>query len=237
MKIVFIADAHLKGPGDPHEKPLIEFIDSLNNVNSLVILGDLFDFWTGFNPVVYNNYLPVLESLQRLTRKGVKIIYLEGNHDFAMGSFFKDTLNAEVYPDFLELRLDGRRFYLSHGDTVSMTLTYSLWRAYLRSPVFRVMARIATPRVVWSIAMGLSNKSRKKTYRIKTNFTEPRLRDFAKKLIQDGYNGVVLAHSHVAGVHSEGKGVYANPGSWAQHKSYLVYDNGEFRAERFTAQP
>ncbi len=231
MKIVFIADAHLKGLDDPYQKTLVKFIERLDGVDTLVILGDLFDFWAGDNRVAYRNYLPLLESLVALRKKGVKIIYLEGNHDFSMGSFFVDKLGASVHPDSFDLDVNGKRVYLSHGDTAAMTLGYRLWRGFLRSPVFRVIALLATPAVVWKSALYLSRRSR--NYGKGSLPIDSALREFARKKINDGFSAVVMAHSHVAGIHREGKGYYANPGPWADKMHYLVYDDGGFRLERW----
>lgn len=232
MRIVFISDAHLKGLDDPNQDSVVRFLDGLERVDTLIILGDLFDFWTGFNEVVRRNYLPVLESLIRLRKKGVEIIYLEGNHDFGMGSFFTDTLNARVYPESADVVLDGKRFYLAHGDMVHMTAGYRLWRGFLRSPIFRVAAKAATPKVVWNIALGVSANSRKKARDYSHNPIEARLAEFAEMRIAEGFDFVVLAHSHMPGVHKKGNGTYANPGSFIGKKSYLVYEGGGIRLEK-----
>lgn len=234
MKIVFVADAHLKGASDPNLKNLSAFLDGLDRVDTLVALGDLFDFWAGANERVYKEYRDVLESLLRLKKRGVKIIYLEGNHDFSMGDFFTRELGASVHPGFFEWTLDGKRVLLAHGDTVSMTRGYALWRGFLRGPAVRLVTRVTPPGLVWKIANLLSRKSRK--YNQKGNIVEERLREFARERIGAGFDTVILAHSHVAGVHKEEangrKGTYANPGSWAGDRSYLVYEKGALRVAR-----
>ena len=63
MKIVFIGDAHIKGLSDPEMPALCAFIDSLWPINTLVIMGDLFDVWTGTNKVTLHEYGPLLQSL------------------------------------------------------------------------------------------------------------------------------------------------------------------------------
>lgn len=232
MKIVFISDAHLKGPQDPFQEKAVRFLEGLTSIDRLVVLGDLFDFWTGSNHVVLKNYRPVLEALKRLAGRGVKITYLEGNHDFSMGSFFTGELGADVYAEAAEIVIDNKRFYLGHGDAVKMTTGYRLWRAYLRSPVFRVMAGIATPPVVWNIALDLSKRSRRRAYKVKSNTTEPALKALAEKKIGEGFDCVVFGHSHLAGVHRIKAGIYANPGS-LRDGSYLTYEAGEWGLRRF----
>lgn len=233
MRTVFIADAHLKGLDDPNQKSLVEFLDKLK-ADNLVVLGDLFDFWTGGNKVVLRNYRPVLDSLLRLAKRSTKIIYLEGNHDFDMGSFFTEDLKASVYTESADLTIDNKRFYLAHGDMVSMTTGYTVWRAFLRSPLFRFIAWLATPNGTWNIADRLSKNSRKKSRKHKRDGSaiDIRLKEFAGVKTSDGFDCVVFAHSHVAGVQSLGKGVYANPGSWLE-RNYLVYDGRQFRVERY----
>ncbi|MFQ5441438.1 MAG: UDP-2,3-diacylglucosamine diphosphatase [Thermodesulfobacteriota bacterium] len=234
MNIIFIADAHLKGPDDPNQKTLARFLDGLKGVDTLVILGDLFDFWTGYNKFLYEKYQLVLDAMKSLRGRGTRIIYLEGNHDFTMGTFFVDTLGAGVYQDTHTLRVGETNILLAHGDMVDMTTGYRLWRGFIRSPLFRLILKIAPPWFVWRVAMHLSGKSR--NYSVKGKFIDRRLRRFARERISSGADVVILGHSHVAGVHEEEvngkKGVYANPGSWLDG-SYLVYNDGEFRVERY----
>ncbi|MBI5238125.1 MAG: UDP-2,3-diacylglucosamine diphosphatase [Deltaproteobacteria bacterium] len=234
MKAVFIADAHLSGASDPNQKKLAKFLDSLSDIDTLFILGDIFDYWSGYDEVAGREYKEVLGSLKRVSAKGIKIIYLEGNHDFSMGPFFTDTVKADVYPDEAEITLDNKRAYLAHGDTVNMSLGYRLWRGLLRSFFFRIIVRLIPPEQGWNIAMRLSGKSRQ--YSIHKAVVEERLKAFAQKKISEGFDIVVLGHSHSAAVHDENagarKGVYANPGSFSKGSSHLVFEGGRLRVKR-----
>lgn len=229
MKIVFLADAHLKGLDDPNQKGLVEFLDSLAGIDTLVLLGDIFDFWTGcFKGYVYPQYMPVLDGLMRLRKRGINIICLEGNHDFSMGAFFENDLGARVYSDFFEGDIDGVRMYLAHGDAITGGIGHALWRRILRSRLFCLIMRVAGPQFVWDTAMRMSTKSR--AYNKGYENIETRLKAFALRKFKSGAGAVIFGHSHVAGVHmenAEGKTVvYANPGSWASDRSYLLYEGG-----------
>ncbi len=234
MKIIFIGDAHINGLGDPGMAPLCSFIDSLWPINTLVIMGDLFDVWTGTNKVTMHEYGPLLQRLRVLKCKGTRIIYLEGNHDFSMGHFFTGDLMADVYPENHTLEIDGKKLYLSHGDTVRMSASDKLWRAFLRSALFTIISKLLGPRKVWQIAKKLSNKSR---YYGAKKEVESAIKEFATKKLMDGYDGVVFGHSHVGGVLEEatgpGTGFYANPGGWVNERSYLIYEEGKLRMEKF----
>lgn len=235
MKLIILADAHLKGLDDPNQKGLVEFLDSLAGIDTLVLLGDIFDFWTGcFKGYVYPQYMPVLESLVRLRSRGINIIYLEGNHDFSMGAFFENNLGARVYPDFFEGDIDGVRMHLAHGDAIAGGFVHTFWRWFLRTGLLGFIARAAGPRFVWDVAMGMSTKSR--TYSRGYEKIEAKLKAFAQAKFNAGVGAVILGHSHVAGVHTEvidGRTVvYANPGSWASDRSYLFYEGGKFEVKK-----
>lgn len=238
MRIIFIADAHIKGLEDKNQKSLAEFLEAQSaspdlRPDKVVFLGDIFDFWTGFNSVVYHKYLPLLNALLTLRDRGVKILYLEGNHDFAMGRFFTEVLGADVHADNCRLSLEGKELFLAHGDAISMSFGYATWRGFLRSRLFRVLKRLAGPGIAIRVADMLSSRSRGKAKRGEA--LDRRLKEFAKRRVLSGFDAVVLGHSHVPGAYIVGdeskSGLYANPGSWTDG-TYLVYDKGEFKVER-----
>ncbi len=231
MKIVFLGDAHLKGEGEASESALLEFLQNLKNVDYLVILGDLFDFWTARNTVACLRYRGVLNALKDVKEGGVKIIYVEGNHDFSMGRFFTDELGAEVVEGSLIVELDNRKFYLTHGDTVEMTKGYRRWRGFLRSPLFDLLNMALPSSLVWGIAMKLSGRSR--SYDTKGPALDKKLREFAGERIKGGADIVVMGHSHMAGVTEIGGGIYANPGGWQGGQSYLLYEKGKMELRKY----
>jgi UDP-2,3-diacylglucosamine hydrolase len=238
MKAIIIADAHLRGLEDPSQKTLEAFLDKLADdpPNKLIILGDLFDFWAGFNDVVYKEYAPTLLALLKLKEKGVKTIYFEGNHDFFMGSFFSDKLEADIYKKSAEITLNDKKLFLSHGDIVETNPRYVFWRAFLRSFIARAILALLGSRYSWQLAKKLSRESGR--YHGERPDIEKLYAPFVREKIALGFDGVILAHSHKAtmeDIESGGhKGQYLNPGAWAESRSYLVFESGQFKLERFS---
>ncbi len=240
MKIIFIADAHLRGIDDPNQQDLASFLSWLTaedrRPDKLVLLGDLFDFWTGGCSVVYDHYKPVLDALLRLKDAGVKVIYLEGNHDFSMGSFFTKDLGAEVFTSFHEIDIEGKRTFLAHGDICDDSLGYRLWRWLIRSIFFKALISILPDKTTWKIAKKLSGNSRRNP--IRSRELERRFKGFAREKIAEGFDNVILAHTHIPAVKAEvankRKGTYANPGSFEGSKKYLQYADGKFRVKTFS---
>ena len=235
MRAIFIADAHLKGLNDPNQKHLCAFLENLKDIDKLFILGDLFEFWTGYNKTLEYNYSPVLAQFKRLKESGTNIIYVEGNHDFSVGQFFKDILDGAVYPDSADITLDGKRFFLAHGDIAEHSISYKIWRRFLRSPVVSIIVKIVPPFLVWKAAMILSKKSRGNHKR--GDVLDNLQREFAKEKIKQGFDIVIFAHSHVPEISEIAvngkKGIYANPGDWIKEFSYLVYEDGNIGLERY----
>lgn len=235
MKAIFIADAHLKGLNDPNQKRLCSFLETLKDVDKLFILGDLFEFWAGYNQLLQRHYSPVLAQFTHFKQRGGKIVYVEGNHDFSVAPFFKKILNCEVYPDSADIVLDGKRFFLAHGDIAERSAGYKIWRRFLRSGFLSAIIKITPPSIVWKIAMKLSKRSCKN--HMAGDSLEKRQKKFAKEKITQGFDVVVLGHSHVPEILQETgsgiNGIYANPGDWVNEFSYLVWENGKIRLERY----
>ena len=113
MRTVFIADAHLNHPDDANYRQLLAFINTLRGqVDTLCILGDLFDFRVGLPNLAFPEHEPLLEALATVQRGGARLIYLEGNHDFRLGDDFAQRIGAEIYPDSFLLEQQGHRIFL-----------------------------------------------------------------------------------------------------------------------------
>src|SRR3989338_3613582 len=195
MKAIFIADAHLRGLDDPNQKTLCSFLETLKDIDKLFILGDLFEFWTGYNQILEHHYSPILNQFKKLKKSGTEVIYIEGNHDFFVAPFFKEILGGEVYPDSADINLDGKRFFLAHGDIVEHRIGHKVWRSFLRSSFLRMLIRITPPSFVWRVAMRLAKTSRSNYSR--GIMVDNLQREFAKKKIENGVDIVMLAHSHI----------------------------------------
>jgi UDP-2,3-diacylglucosamine hydrolase len=252
LKIIFVADAHLRGALDPNQAALEGFFLWLetekNRPDKLILLGDLFDFWTGGCNLLLKHYKPILDALKKLQTKGVEIIYLEGNHDFSMGSFFTKELHAKVFKTSHEINIEGKRTFLAHGDICDDSTGYRLWRWLIRSIFFKITIRLLPDKTILRIAGKLSKGSRRNPLRSRE--LERRIKNFARNKISKGFDYVILAHTHIPAIKTEvanntkssetgpskaeRKGIYANPGSFEGSRKYLQYADGKFRVKTFS---
>jgi UDP-2,3-diacylglucosamine hydrolase len=236
MKTVyFISDAHF-GLEDPEaesfkEKALLAFLDHIDSGGILYILGDLYDFWFEYKSVIPRRPVSVLCALERLKAREVEVHYLTGNHDFWLESFFQTQLGIEVHPDPVDTRLEGKRFWIAHGDgIIKNDRGYRLLKKVLRNPLSIFLYRLLHPDLAFGLAGFCSRLSR----------NHPAFPDqddeyvsHAEIRFSEGYDCVVMAHTHRP-MRVEKQGcVYVNTGDWMRHFTYSRLENGQLTLERW----
>ena len=225
---IFLSDAHLTEENRENQDRLIRFLErEKEDLATLVLLGDLFEFWFGFEGYIYREYVPILEQLKSLSHRGVRIKYIEGNHDFCLGPFFKGKLGAEIYAEEMEEILGGKRIYVAHGDRVNLRDYESrLFRRALKNQLSYAVMRWAGPELSMKVAKWLSSRSRGKNhYRAPGHI--PIFKTFAMNKFREGIDVVILGHSHYPEQVLENANgrerVYFNVGDWITFFSYLRY--------------
>lgn len=239
MRRVFIADAHLRNPSDENYRLLLRFFTELKGTTkTLYILGDLFEFWVGYQESVFPHYQPVLRSLEELRASGTEIVYFEGNHDFHLGRFFTETLQATIYSNPAILNLDGRRIYICHGDQInSNDRSYLFLRFLLRSRVTRTLfTQIPSP-IVTRVAKHLSLRSKRKhgERNSKWNY-ETLLSNFAEMRFRDSCDAVITAHYHyplLTTTKDGRKKTLLSIGDWITQYSYGELTDGKLSLHRY----
>jgi len=201
MRTIFLADAHLVAPADRNYRMLLKFLAELSgNTETLIIMGDLFDFWLGFPSQPFRQYDAVLDALQSLTRSGCRLVYFEGNHDFHMGDIFRKRLGADIHPGPAIMTLQGRRLFLCHGDQINRAdRGYRLLRRLLHNRLVAAAVTCFPPSLALRIKQGLQHSSQA-GYRSKSERWDYRqiIRQFASSVRENGCDGLVTGHFHLA---------------------------------------
>jgi len=247
---IFVADAHLTGRAPEEMAAFVRFLDRERpRMGHLVVLGDLFEFFFGFKKsygspdeksFAFPEYLPVLNKLLALHREGIRIKYFEGNHDFSLHSYFRERLgmNVEVYPGGREERLEGKRAFLAHGDLSNPgQWKYRFLRRMVKNRLTYGLIQLAGPRLSRRVADWMSGKSYG-LYHGALPEPPPAFRAFARRKFQEGFEVVVLGHSHFPDEFVEEiegrRHLYFNVGDWMIHRSFLRFSPPEmFQLSRF----
>src|SRR3989338_202536 len=147
MKALFLSDVHYKGLDDPNTPLLLSFLENeLHRGDALVVVGDLFDLWIGYDHVVYAEYVPVLSKFYELKNLGVRVIYVEGNHDLFLGPFFTKKLGVQVLNREGLVVIDNKKIYLHHGDGIDERgFLKKLALGFFRTKAAIVLSRLIVP--------------------------------------------------------------------------------------------
>jgi UDP-2,3-diacylglucosamine hydrolase len=189
----------------------------------VIVLGDLFDFYHGYDRYIYPWYRSAADSLKILAERGKRVIFLEGNHEFRMGAYFEAYTGAECTRE-ISLDIDGRKVFVAHGDAFARLSLANI----LKRPFFYKIMDILGPAITWGIAAMMrpliSRKRKEYSDTVRDIF-----RSYAMIKFSEGYDVVVLAHSHIPDVLEINEGSvakkYLNTGDLAQYASYVVYQS------------
>ena len=232
MKAVFLSDAHLRSSSSRTSEMLLSFFrDFSGRYDHLFLVGDFFDFWFSGGDRFYAPFRPLVDRLLALREEGVTIHYFEGNHDFFLEDFF-GRRGFVVVPRDLSIRLDGKLFYIAHGDTIDRdNRSYLRLRRFFRSGLFRKLQAALPPPILWKAAAVSSRFS-------KDYLSDPpaplvrKMQNFAREKFDEGYDAVVVGHCHQPLLREtvlDGRiRHFVTLGDWVRYFSYLVYDNGKF---------
>ncbi len=199
-------------------------------VRTLFLLGDIFDFWIGFRHVVFAPYIPLLEALRQLRESGTAIVYVEGNHDFHLGPYFREILGCRILPAGGGVEIGGQRIFIAHGDLVNPAdRGYRLLRRLLRSRPLRLLTFLLPPDLIWEIACRSSRlSSRGHTAKRQRWLPEDLLLAHARERFAEGYQAVVTGHFHTPLLRATEQGTVIGLGDWIEQYSYAVWENGAF---------
>ena len=119
IKTLFISDVHL-GTKKCQADKLLEVIKNYE-FEKLIIVGDFIDLTSLKRKFYWHpDHSTVIQKVLRLSRKGVSVTYILGNHDFYLRELIKeDNINIgdvllcdELYYETLK----GEKIYICHGD-------------------------------------------------------------------------------------------------------------------------
>ncbi len=243
--IYFASDIHL-GAGDPDTARRTEcrfcaWLDRVaRDAEAIFLMGDLFDFWFEYREVVPRGYVRSLGRLAALADRGVRVVFMTGNHDMWVRDYLSRECGMEVYTAPREFTLSGRRMLLAHGDNLRIghLTVLRLMNALFRSRMLRWLFRW-TVHPDWAVRFGRwwSGKSRK------SHGPEPDAEAVTAPLVaysrdyraaHPDVDTFIYGHMHVArDVHEQGLRVLFL-GEWERQPAFAALDAaGRLTLERF----
>jgi UDP-2,3-diacylglucosamine hydrolase len=218
-----ISDAHLGFAPESVERNVIAFLRYVaNQGGSLVVNGDLFEFWFEWKSVIPRRGFRALAALADVVDAGIPVLMIAGNHDCWGGDVLRKDVGVDYQFGPWTGDVAGWRARIEHGDGLrpAEDKKYRLIKPILRSPLAIKSFRYLHPDFATRLATGSSHASRSYSAR-----DEGRgLRDAAIRAaaLHPAVELLIFGHSHVATLERLPSGaIYGNPGSWLDAPTFL----------------
>lgn len=228
--------------GRAHEANIVEFLRRIEpTARALYLVGDVLDYWFEYRTVVPRGHIRFFGQLARMADAGVEITWLTGNHDIWLFDYLRDEIGVRIVDGNLTEQIDGRRFFISHGDGLGRVPTgFRIIRSIFRNKLAQKLYSAIHPR--WTIpfahawssgSRGYDNQSELPSWHgtIQTNVTSW-AENYAHAHPDTDF--IVLGHHHVMVNEALKTGCrLVILGDWIRHDSYAVVRNGQLQLLRY----
>lgn len=133
---LLISDLHLTPSMPLTAQRFFDFCEKeAPKVESVFILGDLFEYWVGDDAAVSSPFQQeVQRAIANLSTK-VKTYYLHGNRDFLIGQSFIKKTGMTLLSDPSSVDIANQKWVLAHGDALcTADVGYQAFRSWVRKP-------------------------------------------------------------------------------------------------------
>lgn len=232
MSALFVSDLHLDAGRPAATDCFLRFLAGpARQVDTLYILGDLFEAWTG-DDAAGRHEQRVMQALSAFTTGGTRCCLIRGNRDFLIGSGFARATGVDVLDDETVVEACGHRVLLMHGDTLCTDdHAYQRYRRIVHQRWLQAIY-LSLP-VGWR--QGIADFARRRSRA--SNAVKPdAIMDVnpaavAQALARHGVRWLIHGHTHRPAIHvldldgHEGRRFVL--GDWYEQGSVLRCDGGE----------
>ena len=231
--LVVVSDVHIKTEDDERYLQLCQLVDEASRVSagSLVLNGDIFDFFFGWGGYFRGKYGRLLRGLDKLVDSGAVVWFVSGNHEFGLEALSRHH-KFEVVPSEGKVwnGRNGEKILISHGDLLRFDPWYDLYRRFIRSHFVSVLAVIFPQKLLDLLTLWFARTSRKKD-RYRTLNHGKIIESASNKLNESLASTIIIGHFNHPNDEQLGNGKrLLSVNSWDQPSCLAVSDNG--RIER-----
>lgn len=233
---IFISDIHL-GTKFSKAKRVLNFLKH-NESENLILVGDIIDGWAIKRKFIWpQTHSDVIQKVLKKARKGTKVTFITGNHDEFLRPFVPlilgDSLNVTNELDYYSL--DGKKYYVTHGDFFDSITMTKKWLAILGDYGYDLLLHLNAILNFFRQKLGIKKywslskyvKDNVKTSVSFINDFESVLSNHAKN---KGYDGIICGHIHKAEIRYIDEIIYLNCGDWVENCTAIVETlEGEFK--------
>lgn len=230
-----ISDAHLGVASPDAENALLDLLaQARTTAASIVVNGDLFEFWFEWKHVIPRSGFRAVAALGAARRAGLPVLFIAGNHDCWGGEALERDAGVAYHVGTWTGTIGNWRVRMDHGDGLRAAEDrgYRALRSVIRSRWSRWLFRWVHPDFgVW-LAFASSHTSR--TTRARDGGAGLRAIGLETLAANPDTDLVMHGHSHVAMLERAPSGnVYANAGGWLMDPTFLVIDDDRIELRRW----
>ena len=236
MSTAFISDLHLAAKAPDISKRFQDYLaNDLLGVETLYILGDLFEYWIGDDAAEVLGMQTILEALQNLTKTGIKGYFIAGNRDFLIGETFAQMTGFEILADESVITLGDENVLILHGDSLCTDdHLHQQFRAEMMcNPAFHQQALSLSVEQRIAKAEQLRGMSAEHKSEISMQIMDVNEDSVIKLFEQTGVCRMIHGHTHRPAIHSHstknGQAERIVLGDWYTQNSFLIHDQQGYR--------
>ncbi len=231
IKTLFISDVHL-GTKKSQADKLLEVFKKYE-FQQLVIVGDFIDLTSLKRKFYWNeDHSTVIQKILRMSRKGVKVSYILGNHDFYLRGLIKESNislgEIEIMDEMFYLTDAGESIYICHGDQFDGFVRLHPFLYVIGDFAYELSFKINSAYNKTRKLFGLEYWSLSKFLKSKVKDAVSFINDFkrlsAMKLEEVGCDSIMIGHIHTPAIEDIGGKTYYNTGDFCESCSYLIED-------------
>ena len=241
LDILVISDVHL-GTYGCHAKELLHYLKSVKP-KTVILNGDIIDIWQFSKRYWPKAHMKIIKHFMEWVTKGVKIIYVTGNHDEMLRKFTGFKMGSFKIVDKVILELDNeKKAWVFHGDVFDVTMQHSKWLAKLGAAgydtliVINSVVNFISEKIFKKGKVSLSKKI-KNSVKSAVKFINSFEQTAADIGISNKYNYVICGHIHQPEIRTiendQGKIIYLNSGDWIENLTALEYVNSVWSLYKF----
>lgn len=238
-RLVVLADAHLGAAPAADEEALLRFLDTIPQPgDTLLLAGDIFDFWFSYRRLIPRRNFRVTAALTTLARR-IPVAMIGGNHDRWGDSFWREDAGIAFEPHQLRLPLGAHEVLAIHGDGLHEERPGAAWMHKATSSPFviNLFRRLHPDRGFWIADKLGHNLEYGVTHPAAVAAAADRQQRWAvEQLRSDPLLGaVVMGHTHrEAAIEAMPGRWYLNPGAWLDGHRYATLDDEGAKLLRFS---
>jgi UDP-2,3-diacylglucosamine pyrophosphatase LpxH len=233
IKTLFISDVHL-GTRKSQANKLLDVLKEYE-FDNLIIIGDFIDL-TALKKKFYWNedHSTVIQKILRLSRKGVNVVYLLGNHDHFLRGLIKEEQfdinlgNILICDEYKYETTKGEKIFICHGDQFDGFIRLHPFLYVLGDFAYELSFKINKIYNKLRRVLGLDYWSLSKYLKSKVKDAIAFVNDFKylsiQKLKETNCDSIMIGHIHTPAIEKIDDKNYYNTGDFCESCSFLYED-------------